>query len=87
VVKKIRGTLGKMWKEVSAEERAVFENRCKEAKARNDSTMKVYEGLAREWDRRTWEVKAQWQAEGNTFEEFCRQKREEDERLGLVAST
>ena len=87
VVKKIRGTLGKMWKEVSAEERAVFENRCKEAKARNDSTMKVYEGLAREWDRRTWEVKAQWQAEGNTFEEFCRQKREEDERLGLATSS
>ena len=86
VVKKIRGTLGKMWKEVSVEERAEYEGRCKDAKARNDAKVKEHEDQAREWDRRTWEVKAVWQGEGNTFEEFCRKKREEDERLGVLVA-
>lgn len=83
-VKKIRGTLSKMWKDVSAEEKAIFERRVREAKARNDEKIREHEEKAREWDRRTWLIKEVWVNEGNSFEEFCKRKNAEDERIGLL---
>jgi monoamine oxidase len=80
-VKKIRGTLSKMWKDVGPEEKAVFEGRVKEAKARNDEKIREHEVKAREWDRRTYEVKAIWENEGNTFEAFLAKRRASEERL------
>lgn len=79
----VRVELGKMWAALSEEERAPYVDKTNKNREENDRLVKEWQVKAAEWDRRTWEVKDEWIKEGNSFEDFCKRKREDDEAMDL----
>lgn len=77
----VRVELGKMWAALSEEEKKPYTDRTNKNREENERAMKEWAVKAAEWDKRTWEVKDVWIKEGNSFEEFCKRKREEDELM------
>ena len=77
----VRIELGKMWRALDDESRRPYIEETARNKADNEEKSQEWKVAAAEWDRRTWEVKAVWVAEGNSFDEWCRRKQEEDERI------
>lgn len=74
----VRVELGRMWAALSEEEKKPYTDRINKNREENERAMKEWAVKAAEWDRRTWEVKDVWIKEGNSFEEFCKRKREDD---------
>ncbi|EXJ88493.1 lysine-specific histone demethylase 1 [Capronia coronata CBS 617.96] len=74
----VRVELGKMWAGLSEEEKKPYTDRINKNREENERALKEWSVKAAEWDRRTWEVKDVWIKEGNSFEEFCKRKREDD---------
>jgi lysine-specific histone demethylase 1 len=79
----VRIELGKMWKALDEEGKKPFLDETQRNKAENTEKWKEYAVKAAEWDRRTWEVKAVWISEGNSFEEFCERQRQDDIAMGF----
>ncbi|ETN37186.1 uncharacterized protein HMPREF1541_08176 [Cyphellophora europaea CBS 101466] len=77
----VRVELGKMWAALSEDEKQPYTDRVAKNRQENDDKFKEWSAKAVEWDRRTWEVKAAWIKEGNSFEEFCAKKREEEDAM------
>ena len=75
----VRVELGKMWASLSEEQRKPYTDRTSANREQNEKGMKEWSVKAAEWDRKTWVVKDEWVKEGNSFEEFAKRKREEDE--------
>ena len=75
----VRVELGKMWASLSEEQRKPYTDRTSANREQNEKGMKEWSVQAAEWDRKTWVVKDEWVKEGNSFEEFAKRKREEDE--------
>jgi monoamine oxidase len=82
----VRIELGKMWKALDEEGKKPFLDETQKNKAENIEKWKEYAVKAAEWDRRTWEVKAVWISEGNSFEEFCERQRQDDIAMGIDLS-
>ena len=74
----VRVELGRMWAALSEEQRKPFTERTTKNREENERAMKEWSIKAAEWDRRTWEIKDVWIKEGNSFEEFCKRKHEDD---------
>ncbi|RMZ83467.1 hypothetical protein DV737_g1613, partial [Chaetothyriales sp. CBS 132003] len=74
----VRVELGRMWSRLPQEEKAKYTEQAKKNREENDRTFKEWHEKAKEWDRRTWEVKAVWVAEGNSFEQWCQRVRDEE---------
>ena len=74
----VRTELGKMWAALSEEAKTPYTEEARTNREENDKLFKEWQVKAAQWDKRTWEVKAAWIEEGNSFEEFCKRKREED---------
>ena len=74
----IRIELGRMWKGLTDDGKKPYTDETAKNKAEKDQQGSVWRIKAAEWDRKTWEVKAVWEKEGNTFEEFCERKRKDD---------
>ena len=74
----VRIELGKMWKALDEEGKRPFVEETQRNKSENTEKWKEYAVKAAEWDRKTWEVKAVWVSEGNSFEAFCERKRQGD---------
>ncbi|KIV85197.1 hypothetical protein, variant [Exophiala sideris] len=77
----VRVELGKMWAALTDEEKKPYTDRTNKNREENERLMKEWAVKAADWDKRTWEVKDVWIKEGNSFEEFCKRKREEDELM------
>lgn len=82
----VRVELGKMWAALSEEEKKPYTDRTNKNREDNDQAMKEWSVKAAEWDRRTWEVKDVWIKEGNSFEDFCKRKREDEEAMDAEAA-
>lgn len=82
----VRIELGKMWKALSKEGQKPFHDETSKNKAENVEKWKEWQVKAAEWDRRTWEVKAVWISEGNSFEEFCERQRRDEIDIGADPS-
>jgi hypothetical protein len=82
----VRIELGKMWKALDKEGQKPFHDETLKNKAENVEKWKEWQVRAAEWDRRTWEVKAVWISEGNSFEEFCERQRRDDIAMELDPS-
>jgi monoamine oxidase len=78
----VRIELGKMWKALDEEGKKPFLDETQRNKSENTERWKEYAVKAAEWDRRTWEVKAVWISEGNSFEAFCERERQDDVDMG-----
>ena len=74
----IRIELGKMWKALDEEGKKPFLDETQKNKSENMEKWKEYAVKAADWDRRTWEVKAVWISEGNSFEAFCERQRQQE---------
>ena len=74
----VRVELGKLWAAMTDEDKSKYTDITKKNKDENERLSKEWQEKAREWDKRTWEVKAVWVAEGNDFEEWCQRVREEE---------
>ncbi|KAK5271130.1 hypothetical protein LTR40_014031, partial [Exophiala xenobiotica] len=74
----VRVELGKMWAALTEEERKPYTDQTNKNREENEKALKEWAAKAAEWDRRTWEVKDVWIKEGNSFEEFCKRKSDED---------
>jgi len=77
----VRVELGKMWASLTEEGKKPYVDRANQNREENEKGMKEWSVKAAEWDRRTWEVKDVWIKEGNSFEEFCKRKEEEDQLM------
>lgn len=77
----VRVELGKMWANLDEEGRKPYTDKVAANREENDKAWKEWAVKAAEWDKRTWEVKDVWVKEGNSFEEFVKRKREEEDRL------
>ena len=75
----VRVELGKMWAAMSEDERKPYTDKVAANREENDKGFKEWSIKAADWDRRTWEVKAVWVKEGNSFEDFVEKKRQEEE--------
>ena len=75
----VRVELGKMWASLTEEEKKKYTEQTARNREENERAMKGWSVKAADWDRRTWEVKDVWVKEGNSFEEFVKREREEDE--------
>ena len=82
----VRIELGKMWKALDDEGKRPFHDETHKNKSENREKWKEYAVKAADWDKRTWEVKAVWIAEGNSFEEFCERQRQDDLAMGIDLS-
>ena len=82
----VRIELGKMWKALDEEGKRPFHDETQKNKSENREKWREYAVKAAEWDRRTWEIKAVWIAEGNSFEEFCERQRQDDIAMGVDPS-
>ncbi|KAJ9647471.1 hypothetical protein H2204_000100 [Knufia peltigerae] len=80
----VRVEMGKMWAALSEEEKKPYTDQTNKNREENEKAWQEWAAKAAEWDRRTWEVKDVWIKEGNSFEEFCRRKREEDEIMNAA---
>lgn len=74
----VRVELGRMWAALSDEEKKPYTDKTNQNREENERAVKEWVVTAAEWDRRTWEVKDVWIKEGNSFDEFCKRKREDD---------
>jgi lysine-specific histone demethylase 1 len=74
----VRVELGKMWAALSEEGKKPYTDKANANREENERAMKEWSLKAAEWDRKTWEVKDAWIKEGNSFEEFCKRKDEDD---------
>ena len=74
----VRVELGKLWSSLTDEGKSKYTDQTKANKDENDKKFKEWAEKARDWDRKTWEVKAVWVSEGNEFEEWCKRVREEE---------
>ncbi|KAK5271466.1 hypothetical protein LTR99_001378 [Exophiala xenobiotica] len=74
----VRVELGKMWAALTEEERKPYTDQTNKNREENEKALKEWAAKAAEWDKRTWEVKDVWIKEGNSFEEFCKRKSDED---------
>ena len=81
----VRVELGKMWAQLDEVKRGPYHDETKGNREANDRDYAEWHEKAKDWDRRTWEVKDAWIKEGNGFEEFCARKRAEDEMMDLAA--
>jgi monoamine oxidase len=70
----VRIELGRMWKLLSDEDKAPYNERTKAHKDANDEAIMTWKAACVEWDKRTWEVKDEWIRKGNAFEEWVRKK-------------
>ena len=75
----VRVELGRMWAALTEEEKKKYTEQTTRNREENDRAFKEWSVKAADWDRRTWEVKDVWVKEGNSFAEFVKRKREEDE--------
>ena len=66
----IRIELGRMWRDATEVEKQPFVDETRRNKEENEKSIKDWESQAREWDRRTWEVKAEWEKKVGGFEEW-----------------
>lgn len=80
----VRIEMGKMWAALSEAEKKPYTDQTNKNREENEKAMKEWAAKAAEWDRRTWEVKDAWIKEGNSFEEFCKRKREDDEAMSAA---
>ena len=64
----IRTALGAMWRDATEETRQPYIDETKRNKEENEKGIKDWENRAREWDRRTWEVKDEWEKKVGGFE-------------------
>lgn len=74
----VRVELGKMWSSLTEEEKKPYVERTNKNREDNESAMKEWSVKAAAWDKRTWEVKEVWIKEGNSFDEFCKRKQDDD---------
>jgi monoamine oxidase len=70
----VRIELGRMWKLLSEEEKAPYNERTKTHKEANDGAIEAWKAACVEWDKRTWEVKDEWIQQGNAFEDWLRER-------------
>jgi monoamine oxidase len=82
----VRVELGKMWAALTDEEKKPYTDRTNKNREDNEAAFKAWSMKAAEWDRRTWEVKDVWIKEGNSFEEFCKRKREDEAAMDEEAA-
>ncbi|OAP63916.1 hypothetical protein AYL99_03143 [Fonsecaea erecta] len=82
----VRVELGKMWAALSEEEKKPYTDRTNKNREDNERAKQEWSVKAAEWDRRTWEVKDVWIKEGNSFEEFCKRKREDEAAMDAEAA-
>lgn len=82
----VRVELGRMWAALTEEERKPYTDRTTKNREENDAALKQWSVKAAEWDRRTWEVKAVWVKEGNSFEEFVKRKRDDEAAMDAEAA-
>ena len=75
----VRVELGRMWGALDEEEKKKYTEQTARNREENERAFKAWSVRAADWDRRTWEVKDVWVKEGNSFDEFVKRKREEDE--------
>lgn len=64
----IRIALGTMWRDATEETKRPFVEETKRNKEENERAIKDWENQAREWDRKTWEVKDEWEKKVGGFE-------------------
>ncbi|KIV95536.1 hypothetical protein PV10_03176 [Exophiala mesophila] len=77
----VRVELGKMWAALSDEEKKPYTERTNKNREENEKAFQEWSVKAADWDRRTWEVKDVWIKEGNSFEEFCKRKQQDDDAM------
>lgn len=75
-----------MWAALTPEEKKPYTDRTTKNREENDVALKEWSVKAADWDRRTWEVKDVWIKEGNSFEEFCKRKREDEAAMDAEAA-
>ncbi|KAL9113397.1 MAG: hypothetical protein Q9227_002438 [Pyrenula ochraceoflavens] len=66
----VRIRLGEKWRAETEEGKSKYTEETNRNKKVNDDALKQWEVDAKEWDRRTYEVKDEWIAKGNEFEEW-----------------
>lgn len=82
----VRIELGKLWKALDQEGKKPFLDETAKNKAILTEKAAEWTAKASEWDKKTWEVKAVWIAEGNSFEEFCEVNREVYRAMSIDSS-
>lgn len=82
----VRVELGKMWAALTEEQKKPYTEQTNKNREDNEKAMKEWSIKAAEWDKRTWEVKDVWIKEGNSFEEFCKRKREDEAAMDAEAA-
>lgn len=82
---KVRVEIGKMWNDLGEEAQKPYKDTVERNRLENERAMKEWRAKAEDWDRRTWEVKAVWVSEGNTFEEFVKRTKEERREMDALA--
>jgi monoamine oxidase len=75
----VRVELGKMWAALDEEGKKPYTDKTTRNREENEKAFGEWSVKAAAWDKRTWEVKAVWESEGNGFEEWCERKRRDDE--------
>lgn len=73
---KVRVELGRMWAALTEAEQQPYKDQVEANRQANEKKFNEWKTACADWDRRTWEVKAVWVAEGNDLESFCRRMRD-----------
>lgn len=66
----VRIRLGEKWKNEPEESRQKYAEGASRNRELNEQAVREWEAQSREWERRTYEVKDEWVARGNEFEEW-----------------
>ncbi|KAJ9615328.1 hypothetical protein H2200_001403 [Cladophialophora chaetospira] len=82
----VRVELGRMWAALTDEGKKPYTDRTTKNREDNEVAIKEWSVKAADWDRRTWEVKDVWIKEGNSFEEFCKRKRDDEAAMDAEAA-
>ncbi len=82
----VRIELGKMWKALDEEGKRPYLEETKRNKSDTAEKIAEWRVKAKEWDNKTYLVKAVWEKEGNTFEEFCQRAREDGLAMDSISS-
>ena len=80
----VRVELGKMWAKTDDEGKKKYYDTTNKNREENEREQAEWLVKAKEWDRRTWEVKEAWIKEGNGFEEWCKRRREEEIEIDVA---
>ena len=75
----IRVELGKLWRTLGTIGQESFSEQVRQNKEENSKNEKDWITKTAEWNQKTYEIRDTWISEGNSFEEFCRRKREEEQ--------